>query len=451
MFRLMPFVRRGLFEPLHGWISHSPKLRYWRELEKTQFYPEEKLRKIQWRRLSELLRYVAENNDFYCRRFQSAGISPQDIQSPEDLRRLPLLTKAEIRANGQAMISRGFAVERLQKAKTGGSTGKALELYFTEECSELRNACALRHNLWSGWNRGEPIAAIWGNPVLPNTLKETLRQFISGPPVIYLDTMAVSSASVARFVDEWRQVKPTLIFGHAHSLYLLARKLEEMRISDLCPKGIISSSMMLLPHERAKIEEIFGIKVIDRYGCEEVSLIASECEKHEGMHLNIEHLFVEFLRDDDTPVADGEPGRIVVTDLMNRAMPLIRYQVEDVGVPTNRHCSCGRGLPLMENVTGRVADFLVKKDGSRVAGVSLIENTLTRFPGLDQLQIIQTQLQRFVIRIVPGKGYEGQTVKELEKYFKGVFGEETEVEIEKISDIPKESSGKYRFSICALK
>ena len=450
MFRLMPFVRRGLFEPLHGWISHSPKLRYWRELEKTQFYPEEKLREIQWRRLSELLRYVAENNDFYFRRFQSAGISPQDIQSPEDLRRLPLLTKAEIRANGQVMISRGFAVERLQKAKTGGSTGKALEVYFTEDCSEVRNACALRHNLWSGWNRGEPMAAIWGNPVFPNTFRKQLRQFISEPTVIYLDTMALSTASVAKFVDEWRHVKPTLIFGHAHSIYLLAKILEEMKVIDINPKGIISSSMMLLPHERAKIEEFFRIKVIDRYGCEEVSLIACECERHEGMHLNIEHLFIEFLKEDGNPVQPGEPGRIVVTDLMNRAMPLIRYQVEDVGIPTEHKCSCSRGLPLMENVTGRVADFLLRRDGSKVAGISLIENTLTRFPGLDQMQIVQYSLDRFKIRIVPAKDLDEGVLEALQAYFAAQFGDDVVFAVEFVEIIAPENNGKYRFSICNL-
>ena len=446
----MPIIRRNLFEPFHAWVSRSPKLRYWKELEKTQFISEEQLREIQWRRLEEMLRFAWENNDFYRQRFKDVGLTPDDIRSPEYLRRLPVLTKGEIRANTPAMISRGFDVEKLQRAKTGGSTGKALELYFTEECSELRNACALRHNLWSGWKRGEPVAAIWGNPVFPGSFQEKLRQFIAEPPVVYLDTMAVSSGSVARFVGQWRQVKPTLIFGHAHSIFILTRAIEEMGIDDLRPRGIISSSMMLLPHERKKIEAVFRIKVTDRYGCEEVSLIASECEKHEGLHLNIEHLFIEFLRDDGMPTEPGEPGKIVVTDLMNRAMPFIRYQVEDMGVPTDRKCSCGRGLPLMESITGRVADFLIKKDGTRVAGVSLIENTLTRFPGLDQMQIIQNHLNEVLVRIVPGAAFGDEVTLRLEEYFKEVFGREIKVKFSLVDVIQPEKSGKYRFSICGV-
>jgi phenylacetate-CoA ligase len=208
--------------------------------------------------------------------------------------------------------------------------------------------------------------------------------------------------------------------------------------------------MMLMPHERKMIEEVFAVKVTDRYGCEEVSLFSSECEKHEGMHLNIEHLFIEFIKDDGSHAAAGEPGRIIVTDLMNRAMPFIRYQVEDVGVPTDRKCSCGRGLPLMESVTGRVADFLVKNDGTRVAGVSLIENTLTGIPGIDQMQIVQESLDQIILRIVPGETYQRTTEIRLIEYFKEIFGESVNIEIDTVSFIQAESSGKYRFTICKV-
>jgi len=444
-----PF-RRGLIEPLVHLMNGSPRLRYWKELEKTQFLPESELKKIQWQRLTELLLFVWEHNDFYRNRFQQVGLTPGDIRSPEDLRRLNVLTKAEIRSNTSAMISQGFRMDALHMFKTGGSTGKALEIYITEECSCLRNACTLRHDLWSGWKRGEPVAAIWGNPDFPSTFIEKLRLFVSLPPIVYLDTMAVSSDSVSRFVEQWRQIKPTLIFGHAHSIFVLALLLEEMGIKGVNPKGIISSSMMLLPHERSKIEEIFGTNVIDRYGCEEVSLIGCECDKHEGMHLNIEHLFIEFVKDDGTPVAPGEPGKIVVTDLMNRAMPLIRYQVEDVGVPSDRKCSCGRGLPLMEHVTGRVADFLIKKDGSRVAGVSLIENTLTKIPGINQMQIVQESLDHILLRVVPSLSFSDTARLDLTSYFSGLFGEAVAIQVEIVNAIAPETSGKYRFSICKI-
>jgi phenylacetate-CoA ligase len=369
------------------------------------------------------------------------------IQTPEVLMKIPVLAKATIRANTNQMISNGYKIDSLLKFKTGGSTGKSLEIYMTEECSELRNACARRHDRWSGWGPGEPIGAVWGNPELPRDLKSRLKDWFLSP-LIYLDTMCVTNESVQEFAWEWERVQPTLLYGHAHSIFVLAEYVRNLKIKSIKPKGILSTSMMLMPHERRVIEDVFSVKVTDRYGCEEVSLIGSECEKHDGMHLNIEHLFIEFIKEDGTPAEPGEPGKIVVTDLMNRAMPFIRYQVEDVGVPSDRKCSCGRGLPLMESVTGRVADFLVKRDGTKVAGVSLIENTLTKMPGIDQMQIVQESLDRITLRLVPGKEFAKTIESELVDYFKKIFSDQVEIELKITDKILPEPSGKYRFSIC---
>lgn len=442
-------LRRRLFEPLMYLVNGSPRLRYWRELEQTQFLPEAELQDRQRQRLKEMLRYVWENNAFYRSRFERAGFTPDLIQTQEAIGRIPILTKEEIRRNTPQIISRDFEKDELLHFKTGGSTGKSLDIYLTEDCSELRNACARRHDRWTGWEAGEPIAAVWGNPELPITIKDKMKQYLTYP-YIYLDTMSVTKESVKNFADEWDRVKPTLLFGHAHSIFVLAQFVRDMKIQSFKPRGILSTSMMLIPHERKVIEEVFGIKVTDRYGCEEVSLIASECERHEGMHMNIEHLFIEFIKDDGTYAAMGEPGRIIVTDLMNRAMPLIRYQVEDVGVPSDRKCSCGRGLPMMEHVTGRVADFLIKKDGSRVAGVSLIENTLTKIPGIDQMQIVQESIDSIILIVVPGRDFLENSKIELVNYFKNLFGESVSIDVQIVQVIQPEPSGKYRFSICKI-
>ncbi len=448
-FRLSPF-RRKIIEPLYYARNGSPFLRYWKVLEGTQFLPEETLREKQWQRLTGMLLYAWENNDFYRKRFQDACCTPEDICSPEDMKRLPILTKEEIRGNSASMISKGYSVDKLMRAKTGGSTGKSLEIYMTEECSELRNACARRSDIWSGWKPGEPIGACWGNPHLPANLKEKLISCLL-TPFIFLDTMSVTEQSVKEFVLQWKRVRPTLLFGHAHSIFIFAQFIQGMGLtSDVRPRGIISTSMMLMPHERKFIEEVFGVNVTDRYGCEEVSLLGCECEYHEGMHLNIEHLFIEFVKDDGSYAAPGEPGSIVVTDLMNKSMPFIRYQVEDVGVQTDRKCSCGRGLPLMESVTGRVADFLVKRDKTRVAGVSLIENTLTRIHGIDQMQIIQETIDEITLNLVVSAEFEKEQEDALYEYFRCLFGKDTTVNINRQNSIEPERSGKYRFSICKV-
>jgi len=424
-------------------------LAYWKELEGTQFLPEEVLRERQWQSLEKILHYVYHNNPYYRRCFDRAGIQPKDIHSAEDFSRFPILTKQLIRQNANELISDDFCRQDLMQFKTGGSTGTSLVLYITEECSEQRNACARRYDRWTGWEPGEPVGAVWGNPEIPRGMVSKLKEWLLNP-MIYLDTMSVSDEAVKRFAHQWRKVKPTLLFGHAHSLYILAEYAERIGIDVINPKGILSTSMMLLPHERQKIEQVFGVKVTDRYGCEEVSLIACECECHNGMHLNIENLYVEFINDDGAKTQPGQMGKIIVTDLMNKAMPFIRYQVEDMGVPSNRKCPCGRGLPLMENVVGRLADFLLRRDGSQVAGVSLIENTLTRIPGIEQMQIIQEALEHFVIKLVVGESFTQSALAGLLAYFKRQFGQESEFEIVYVDSIPPDSSGKYRFSICRL-
>ena len=440
-------LRKKIFEPIFLMKSGSPKLNYWKTIEKTQYYSRQQLEDTQWNRLLEMWKFLWHHNDFYIKRFNEAGLTIKSLRSPNDINLLPVLTKKDIRAETNAMISRGFRKENLLHFKTGGSTGKALDLFITEECSELRNACARRHDRWSGWEPGEPIGAAWGNPKVPKTFKEKLINNLA-QPYIYLDTMSVSTQSVLEFVKAWKKIRPTLLFGHAHSLFILAQQVKSMGISEVRPTGIISTSMMLLSHERKLIEQTFDCKVIDRYGCEEVSLIGCECECHHGMHMNIEHLVIEFIRDDGTATIPGEAGSIIVTDLMNKAMPFIRYRVEDVGVPLESACPCGRGLPLMDKVTGRVADFLIKKDGTKVAGISLIENTLTKFSGIDQMQIIQGNLDKIILNIVPGVNYTERTDENLIHYFEGVFSKDISVTVKLINEIQPEKSGKYRFSIC---
>ncbi len=424
-------------------------LDYWRTLEKTQYLSFQELREIQWRRLQKLYVFLWKENDFYRTRLQEAGLTPESLKSPDDITKLPILTKKEIRKYGDKMLSRGYSKSSLLHFKTGGSTGKALDLFITEECSELRNACARRHNCWTGWQPGEPIGAAWGNPKLPDTMKEKIKHHCL-QPYIYLDTMKVSDEAVKTFARNWGKIRPTLLFGHAHSIFILAQYANRLGCDEIRPKGILSTSMMLLPHERKKIEEVFLSKVTDRYGCEEVSLIGCECEEHEGMHMNIEHLVIEFINDDGSASQPGEPGNIVVTDLMNYAMPFVRYKVEDVGIPADHACSCGRGLPLMGKVAGRVADFLIKKDGTKVAGISLIENTLTKMPGIDQMQIIQNTLSDLTLNIVVGNEYNRQTERELKRYFQKIFPDIT-VYVNQLSEIAPEPSGKYRFSVCNIK
>jgi phenylacetate-CoA ligase len=194
------------------------------------------------------------------------------------------------------------------------------------------------------------------------------------------------------------------------------------------------------------IEEVLGCKVTNRYGCEEVSLIACECERHQGLHVNADGVYVEILRD-GRPARPGEAGSVIVTDLTNRAMPLLRYQVGDVAVMSERTCPCGRGLSLLERVEGREADYVVTAAGELISGISLTENFALEVPGIAQLQIIQETVRHFLFRVVRGPEFGPDSLQRIKSLVVQRFGTGVTFQCEYVERIPQEPSGKYRFCI----
>lgn len=445
---MMAYLSKHVFYPLWDAKDKSQRLQEWKRLEAQQWWPRQQVEAYQRARLADLVHYAGVKSPYYRALFSSHGISTGSADLSE-FSKIPVTTKHDIRNNLDKFISDDYRKEDLVKAKTGGSTGVSLELYFDEECQEYRNAAQLLADRWSGWDLGMKKASVWGNPPVPKGVKQTLRHHLLDR-TIYLDTMDLNPQSMGAFVQRWRREQPGAVFGHAHSIYIFAKYLVDEGITDLRPEGIVATSMMLLEHERKVIELAFDCKVTNRYGCEEVGLIACECEEHQGMHLNMPHVYVEFLDANDQPVAPGEPGKIVLTDLNNRAMPLIRYRVEDVGVYSERECGCGRGFPMLERLEGRVADFLKLQSGGQVAGISLVERTLTKVPGVEQMQLVQESIDQVLINRVKGQEYDVHTDPNLISALREVFDEQVDLVIQDVPSIPQEASGKYRFSICKV-
>ena len=418
-------------------------------LKEQQYWSNEKINALQTAKLNKLVTHAYNTSKWYKKVIDNIGLSLNNPLNLDDLARFPVTTKIDIRENTPDFISSKYNPEAMPKAKTGGSTGVSLNLLFDEHCQKLRNGAQIFADSFSGWKPGIRIAAVWGNPPTPTTLKQKVRAFLLDR-MIYLDTMDLNPRSMGHFVAKWQKFQPEMIFGHSHSIYIFAKYLTEQNITDLRPHGIVATSMMLLDHEREVIETAFQCKVSNRYGCEEVGLIAVECEKHQGMHINNSHIILECLDENNRPVAPGQAGKLVITDLNNFGMPLIRYRVEDVGVLSDRKCSCGRNTPLLERLEGRVADFLKKPDGGQVAGVSLVERTLTKIPGIEQMQLVQDQLHQILINRVKGPEYTPETDTLLIAEFREVFDASVNLIINDVEKIPQEKSGKYRFSICKI-
>ena len=443
---LHAFLIRNVIGPLWARWEKSPYLRHYRRLEQTQYDTPFAIRNRQWDALRKMVRHAFDTVPFYRRRFAEADVHPSDLRSWDDLHRLPILTKRDILLQGASLLSDQFDPKSLYCKQTSGSTGVPLRVFVDQESLQFKRACTLRADEWSGWRFGERVAMLWGNPpYLKRGLRGRLRNALL-ERACYLDTLKMDEATLAAFARQLRRSQPGLIFGHAHSVYLFADYLRSTGQPGIRPHGIITSAMVLHDWQRRVIEEVFRCPVTNRYGCEEVSLIACECEHHHGLHVNADGVYVEVVRDGGTAVP-GEAGSVVVTDLSNRAMPLIRYQVGDVAALKEGRCPCGRGLPMLERLEGREADYVTTARGELISGISLTENFACELPGVAQLQIIQETVQRFRFRMVRGPAFGPATLDRLDELVARRFGPGTEYECEYVDKIPQEPSGKYRFCI----
>ncbi len=441
-------LSRYTIAPIWAVWEGSPYLRHHARLLETQYDPPATIRQRQDQEVRSIALHACQTVPFWATRFSAAGMSPQDIRQVTDLQRLPLLTKADLREHGDLLLSHDYGRDQLHKQTTSGSTGVSVVTYRDDACQQLQRAATLRSDQWSGWRLGERIAAIWGNPEIRSDWRGRLRRAILDRYYIYLDTLRMDEAAINAFVAGLVHTPPSMLFGHAHSLYLVASYINSRR-PDIAirPKAILSTCMVLHDFERTLIEEVFCCKVTNRYGCEEVSLIACECERHEGLHVNSDCVYVEILDKDGAACQPGQPGRVVVTDLHNRAMPIIRYEVGDMARWSNKPCSCGRTLPLLAQIEGRVADYVVTRSGEYISGISLTENFAVQVPGVAQMQIIQEDFDRFVFRIVKGKDFGVASDLTIQELVRGRFGDGVHYDCDFVPSIMPELSGKYRFCI----
>jgi phenylacetate-CoA ligase len=423
---------------------HAARLR--RELDRRQFDSPDIVRARQLVALRRLVDHAAATVPFYRESFARAGFRPSDLHSHAEFRRLPLLTKSDIRSQGEELRSDSFRSHRLTRKKTSGSTGVPLEVWLDAVGLSWKRACTLRADEWSGWRRGGRVAKVWGNPdYRKHGLKGWIRNRLYDR-AIHLDTLDMTPATIRSFCAELNRTKPVLVFGHAHSVFLVAEFVHKHGLAGHRPAGIITTAMVLHEWQRQRIESVFGTRVTNRYGCEEVSLIACECSHHKGLHVNDDAVMVEVVRD-GRPAEPGTPGSIVVTDLSNFAMPLIRYQIGDAGVWAERPCPCGRGSAVLESIEGREADYVVTADGRLISGISLTENFAVLVPGVAQIQIVQETVDRFLFRIVRSADWSPLSQRQLAALVTERFGELTNYRLEFVERIPQEPSGKYRFCI----
>jgi phenylacetate-CoA ligase len=449
---VLSLLSRKVIHPLWALKEGSSHLRYLKEYEKTQFLSLSQLRELQWARLKVLLEHAYLNVPFYRKRFEEVGIHPEDIQGFQDFENIPILTKEAIQNFKDEMVAQNVDKEDLIPNMTGGSTGKPLHFYVDKKRMEMRQASTIRHNRWAGWDMGDKSAVFWGSRSdldIFRSAKARIRNFLVERS-LNLDTSSLTEEKMLSFARRLNREKPRFYLGYANSMYLFASFVKQNGISGLRPKAIVTSAEVLHEHERKLIEEVFGCKIFNRYGCRETSVIASECSEHDGMHINAECIYLEIEKTSLGKYGKDE-GEIILTDLLNYGMPLIRYKIEDVGSLSEETCSCGRGLPLLKSLTGRSTEFILTPEGKYVSGAALTIFLVAKTPGLRQAQFIQESRDKTVMKIVKGPDFDEGSMNLLDRKVKEFFGSQMKVDYIPVEDIPREASGKFRFSISKIK
>jgi phenylacetate-CoA ligase len=444
---LYPRLVRNVLHPLALYRrGETAQLRYLGEFERTQFLSMEQVRDLQLARLRTLFEHAYQHCPYYRHRFDRMGMVPGDLRTLEDLQSFPVLEKRDIQEQCERLVADNWPKHDLIRNQTGGSTGTPIAFYLSRERKCSRAAATVRHNRWAGWDIGDRTAAIWGAPQdvperglwgrLRNTLLE--RQH-------FLDTGHLTEARMKEFYQALKTTHPRVILAYARSAVMFARFLLAQGLTPYQPHSIVTSAEVLEPNERLLLEEVFGCPVFNRYGCREVSVIASECDEHDGLHTMAEGLYIEIAHGQRL-APEGELGDILVTDLLNFAMPLIRYRIGDVGAWQPGRCRCGRGLPRLRQVAGRVTDFLVGGDGRLVSGVFLATYLIAQRPSLGQVQMLQNVAGQVKFLIKRGADFrDDEDLPYLERTTRRYLGEDLVLDWEFVDDLPPEPSGKFLF------
>jgi phenylacetate-CoA ligase len=413
-------------------------------LEKTQWLAPEQLEGIRLNALQRLLHHASERSPYYREILKRAGIGPNDVRALEELKALPALTRAQVQEHWRELMTCDPSRPDVLRNASGGSSGQPVVFYHDREELWCRSAAALRHDQWTGWRVGERTALVWGAArdfaILAGERKRVNQALF---PEMLVDASSLDDEMMAAALARFERWQPRLLVGYANALYAFAR-FASRRGHRFRPMAIIATAEVLDEKRGRVIETVFGCPVYERYGAREFGLIASQCERRAGLHINAEKVIVEF----DEARADEE-GRapILITDLANLVMPLIRYEIGDLGRTLPGKCECGRGLPLMDRIEGRVTDFIATPSGKRVSGVAAATYLITNCPGIKQVQIAQPSLDRVVLRCVAGEGFGEETRARLIARAREFFGDGVSVEVEQVEAIPRGPTGKWRFSI----
>jgi len=438
-----PIARR--FAAKEYRLDHPRMGRYLNELENCRTWDAEQVVQAQWGRLSELLDHAYDTVPFYRARFDEAGVAPEHMRSVGDLARLPVLTKDDLRRHEEELISTAYPPDQRWRNQSGGSTGMPVAFWQCREYLDRSGAARYYADRMAGYRPGRRYLILWG--------ADADSKHFTGPRawvrnrlrnIRFVNMFALSPRALRnclRLIERWQ---PQFIRGYATSVALVSRAMPEQRMHPPVPRGIVTSAEVLTRDDRVAIRTAWGASVFDRYGCREVSVIAQQCRKRGGLHCFEFDNYVEIVDDEGRPLPPGEIGRVVVTNLHNHAMPLIRYDLGDLGSLAEGECECGLAWRRLERIVGRRGSLVVSPAGKLLHG-EFFSHLFYGAGGVRRFRVIQRDRTHLEIAVVAGEGWTEDSEKRLLQALHEQGDPAFEVKFESVPALEPGASGKYEF------
>lgn len=440
----------AVFNRTHWMITRDVE-QYYESLRRTQWLSRAQMRELQDEKLRRLVRHAYRNVPYYRGRMQELKLRPQDIRGVADLHKLPMLTKQEVREHLYFdIVSENHVKDEVLKITTSGSTGEPFVCWADRKQLEFRWAATLRSQEWAGYQFGDHCVRLW-HQTIGMTKSQAWREQLDAKLLRrkFMPVFQMRDESLAKLVAEIRDWNPTFIDGYAEALDLLAGYLRA-HPTQLGTRAIMSSAQTLTPASRVRIEQAFGCPVFDKYGAREFSGVAYECEAHQGHHVVAEGYVVELLRD-GRPARPGETGEVVITDLNNYCLPFIRYRIGDLAVAMDdAPCSCGRGMPRIGEIEGRVQSIIQGTDGRFLPGTFFAHYLKDFDHAIQQFQVVQEQPGALRFVLVKAGRFHDDVLSEILATFRRYLGEDMKIDVEVTDDIKLVRTGKRLAAISKL-
>lgn len=356
---------KHLLLPVADAVMSRGVSKQWRILREAESYTESQLIDFQNERLRQLILHCYNHVPYYRNLFDSLSLSPDDIQTRDDLRKLPVLTKQIVREHYDELIADNASEYKSMNGSTGGSTGTPLKFKKDVGTWNMAWASSFRAWEWYGYHLGEKMFTLGGNSLVKKTRSDMAKEVFDK---VIMRNMKRSSAevddeSMHKHYEAFMRYKPVAMRGYASSLVIFARYIEKNKLPLHQLRLVLTTGEMLMPDYRNTIERVFNCRVYDAYGAGDGGIAAHECLLQQGLHLSEERCVVEITDKEGNVLPDGQTGYVCTTDLGNYVFPFIRYHVGDMAYIKPEKCACGRASRVLGQVMGRAGKLLYNKQG----------------------------------------------------------------------------------------